>query len=327
MPEPGKADKDFRFPGRFRSEGRSRLDTVHRNDKLLGALFFSRRESSFERDVRERPSPFGVPERPGRSSSGSPPPTRRDWMDAGRSPPANPSREPGSPPPAAAERRATSTRRLQSPLSPPPPPPPSTYVRRAAAAELSVAAADARAREQAALLERLDVDDLVVHSQHGVARFKGVRRESPTGAGDAIAYVVLEFAVREPARSCRRGCAPWAGSHAGVVRVGQAAAELVCTCEPCVCPQDGVLREPLDKAALITRFRPAGAVIEPDAAGAADGDGPPPAPAAAAQLDSLSQPETWSKRKAAARRALRKLAVNVVRLQVGGSGRATERVD
>ena len=192
MPEPGQAGKDFRFPGRFRNEGRSKLDTVQQNDKLLGSLYFSRRESSFDRDAKPRSSPFGV-----QAGSVSPPAMRRDWMESGRQHPSEPSNRPGEALPP--DDRLISGRRLQSPLPAPPPPPPSSSVPARAAAEPSAAASAARAREQAALLEKLAVDDLVVHSLHGVARFKGVRRESPLGAGggpELSAYVVLEFEVR-----------------------------------------------------------------------------------------------------------------------------------
>ncbi len=79
----------------------------------------------------------------------------------------------------------------------------------------SAAAAAARAQEQAALLEKLAVDDLVVHSQHGLARFKGVRRESVAGR-EVAAYVALEFEVRRRRRWGRRG----AGGAAGALERG-----------------------------------------------------------------------------------------------------------
>jgi hypothetical protein len=183
----------------------------------------------------------------------------------------------GAPGPAQSPRRAR-------PLPPPPRPP-----NPAASGGGGGGARSEREREGQELVASLKPGEIVVHAQSGVCRFRG--REENVIGGKARIFLVLEF-------------------------------------------EDGTLREQASTAScLLTRYfghrRPrrrradgedARGVVEGNQEGekgekGEEGEDVSDDEGFAPKLDSLSQPDVWRKRKNKARRAIRKLATDVVKLQ------------
>ena len=203
-----------------------------------------------------------------------------------------------APPPAAnpfgARERASPAARRPAPS----PPPPSTGLRApvgsapssgsgsrsggptgsAARGGSSATAASSDPLEGEQLVGSLKGGETVVHAMHGVCRFKAIER---TKVGHLMqAYLVLEFA-------------------------------------------DGTLREQVSKApTMLTRYLGSGSGYrkrKKEVSGATGAEDEEDADAeleeAGPALDYLSRPEVWKKRKSKARRAIRKLATDVVKLQ------------